>query len=112
MRKHATKEENHLWYDYLRTYPVRFNRQRIIGSYIADFYCARARLIVELDGSQHYSEHVNQHDFERTKYLNSLGLRVLRFDNQDVRLHFESVCAMIDEEVRLRLSGVDTTYDD
>ena len=56
LRKNMTKEERHLWYDYLRSYPIRFQRQKVLGKYIADFYCAEAKLVIELDGSQHYTD--------------------------------------------------------
>ena len=67
LRKNATMEENHLWYDFLRAYPVQFNRQRIIGEYITDFYCAKARLVIELDGMQHNTEFAMEYDSIRTK---------------------------------------------
>lgn len=72
LRRDITKEERHLWYDYLRTYPVRFSRQKIIGNYIVDFYCPQVKLVVELDGSQHYEENNMKKDAERTHFLNSL----------------------------------------
>ena len=56
LRKNATRQENHLWYDFLRSYPVRFQRQKTIGSFIVDFYCHAAKLVIELDGSQHYTD--------------------------------------------------------
>ena len=77
LRKNATPQESRLWYRFLRTYPVRFNRQRIIGNYIVDFYCDKAKLVVELDGSQHYLETGEAKDIERDKYLESLNLKVL-----------------------------------
>ena len=78
LRKNATKEENTLWYQYLRRYPVQFRRQCPFGRYIVDFYCAKALLVIELDGSQHYDPAVMEKDLERTAYLESLGLLVLR----------------------------------
>jgi very-short-patch-repair endonuclease len=103
LRNSSTKEENHLWYDYLRTYPVRFNRQRIIGAYIADFFCPKAKLIIEIDGSQHYEEKAIEYDIVRTEYIERLGLKVLRFTNLDIKQDFEGVCKAIDTEVNLRL---------
>jgi len=103
MRKNATKEENHLWYDYLRNYPLNFHRQRIIGNYIVDFYCPKAMLVVELDGSQHYENESLQYDEERTKYLNSLGYMVLRLSNFDIKDNFEGVCSYIDMHVNERI---------
>lgn len=77
--------------------PVRFRRQEIIGQYIADFYCSKAELIVELDGSQHGEEKEICYDEARTRYFQGLGLRVLRFSNLDVMRNFEGVCAAIME---------------
>lgn len=87
-----TKEERHLWYDFLRQLPVTFNRQKVIGPYIADFYCGSAKLVIELDGSQHYEENGIASDAERDNYLASLGLRVLRYSNADVNHNFNGVC--------------------
>lgn len=88
LRKKATKQENHLWYDFLRDYPVRFQRQKTIDSFIADFYCHTARLIIELDGSQHYEEQGIERDKERTAILEQYGLKVIRFSNLDVDRNF------------------------
>ena len=81
LRKNMTKEEKHLWYDFLRTYPIKFMRQKIIGRYIADFYCAKANLVIEIDGSQHYEKEEKIKDAERTKYLEEFGIKVIRFTN-------------------------------
>lgn len=88
LRKNATPQENRLWYQFLRTYHIRFNRQRVIGNYIVDFYCDKAKLIVELDGSQHFEETGKAKDTERDCYLESLNLKVLRFSNTDINEHF------------------------
>ena len=104
LRKNATKEENALWYQYLRKHPVQFRRQCVLGKYIVDFYCSKARLIVELDGSQHYETTGIEHDVQRTQYLESLGLKVLRFSNADVNLQLRSVCQQIDLEIQERHS--------
>ena len=96
LRKNQTKEEALLWYCFLRKYPLRFHRQYVIGNYIVDFYCYKARLVVELDGSQHYEPEKEQADIKRTEYLESKGLRVLRFSNADVTRNFSAVCEMID----------------
>ena len=104
LRKNGTKQEKHLWYDFLGKYPVRFQRQKTIGSYIVDFYCHKARLVIELDGSQHYEESAKQYDAIRTKYLESLGLQVLRFLNSDIDRHFEGVCGLIDKTVNERIA--------
>ena len=79
LRANMTPEEKHLWYDFLREYPIRFQRQKTIGNYIADFYCAEASLVIELDGSQHYEEKNKESDAERTAFLESYGLTVIRF---------------------------------
>ena len=100
LRKNMTKEERHLWYDFLKTYPVKFLRQKTIGKYIVDFYCAEAQLIVELDGSQHfYDAHIDK-DNERTAYLKKYGLRVIRIPNNEVFVHFDRVCEYIDLAVQ------------
>ena len=106
LRAEMTKEERKLWYDCLSFYPVRFYRQRIIASYIVDFYCHKAKLVVELDGSQHYEEAGQQRDLRRTEYLESLGLKVIRFSNLDVLYNFDGVCTVIDLTVWERL-GLD-----
>ena len=104
LRKNMTKEERHLWYDFLRSYPVKFLRQKILGKYIVDFYCAEARLVIELDGSQHYEESNMNHDAERTAYLAQFGIRVLRVPNNEVMQNFSGVCEFIDLAVKQSLS--------
>ena len=94
-----TAEERKLWYDFLRTYPLLFLRQKIIGGYIADFYCAKAGLIVEIDGSQHYRDEAAEYDAARTEYFESLGLKVVRISNIEVNKNFRGVCEYIDEVV-------------
>ena len=102
LRKKQTKEEKLLWYQFLRQYPCRFRRQYIIGNYIADFYCHQARLVIELDGSGHYNPETAQKDRTRTQYLESMGLKVLRFTNLDILQRFGSVCEQIDLTVKER----------
>ena len=92
LRKNMTKEERHLWYDFLRYHPIRFVRRKIIGNYIVDFYCAKANLVIELDGSQHYEEIGLTKDKERTAYLENQDLHVLRFPNNAVNTNFREVC--------------------
>ena len=92
LRRDMTKEERHLWYDFLRTLPVTFNRQKVIGPYIADFYCGSAKLVIELDGSQHYEADGVASDETRDGFLTGLGLRVLRYSNADVNRNFNGVC--------------------
>ena len=99
-----TKEEKHLWYDFLKGYPVRFLRQKVIDNYIVDFYCRRAGLVIELDGSQHYEEQGVLKDTVRTKCLEARNLHVLRIPNNEVNKNFESVCFLIDNEVKESLS--------
>ena len=100
LRKTMTKEEAHLWYQFLCRYPQRFRRQYIIGNYIVDFYCHQAKLVVELDGSQHCAPEEMEYDQRRTEYLRSQGLEVLRFSNLDVMRQFQSVCEVIDMAVK------------
>ena len=102
LRKEMTKEERHLWYDFLRGYPMRFSRQKILGKYIADFYCAEAKLIIELDGSQHYEPEEMQKDADRTSFLEGYGLTVIRIPNNEVTGNFCGVCEYIDTAVKQR----------
>ncbi len=91
LRRNMTKEEKHLWYDLLKKLPKSFNRQKVIGNYIADFYCAAYKLVIEVDGSQHYSEEGRDSDKERDAYMKSLGLKVLRYSNADINLRFDAI---------------------
>ena len=91
-----TKEERHLWYDFLRTYPIRFLRQKVIDNYIVDFYCNEVRLIIELDGSQHYEEKGLLKDRIRTEKIESRNLTVIRIPNNEVNKNFRGVCEYID----------------
>lgn len=104
LRKNMTPWERKLWYQFLREYPIRFQRQKSIGNYIADFYCAKAKLIIELDRSQHYQEQGIFHDDEKNRYYESLSLNVLHFSNLDVDKNFRSVCEIIHETVSRHLS--------
>ena len=105
LRKNMTPWERKLWYDFLRYYPVRFQRQKAIGNYIADFYCARARLVIELDGGGHYTAELARKDEMRTKDLASMNLTVVRICNLDIDRNFSGVCEYIDLTVkRLSLS--------
>jgi len=97
-----TPQERHLWFDFLRNYQVKIYRQRIIGNYIADFYCPSARLIIELDGSQHYEKDNKEYDELRTQFFNSLNIKVIRFSNYECTYNFESVCLSIDKEIKGR----------
>ena len=104
LRNNMTKEEKHLWYDFLRTYPVRFSRQKVLGTYIADFYCAEAKLVIELDGSEHYTEEGTHRDEERTAFLEGYGLTVVRIPNTEIHRNFRGVCEYIDDLVNQSLS--------
>ena len=103
LRKNMTKEEKHLWYDFLRNYPVRFLRQKIIGKYIVDFYCPKANLAVELDGSQHFKVCNQMKDIERTAFLESYGIFVMRIPNNEVMDNFEGTCMYIDDYIKQSL---------
>jgi len=104
LRKEMTKEERHLWYDFLRTYPVRFSRQKVLGKYVADFYSAEAKLVIELDGSQHYEDDNMEKDDQRTAFLKTYGLTVIRIPNNEVSRNFRGVCEYIDTLVKQSLS--------
>ena len=104
LRREMTKEERRLWYDFLKQLPVTVNRQKVIGRYIVDFYCASANLVIELDGSQHYESEGVTSDRERDHTLNQLGITVVRYSNDDVNRNFNGVCA--DLLRQLGLSGI------
>ena len=103
LRRKMTPQEKKLWYDFLRKYPVKFYKQRIIESFIVDFYCADARLVIELDGSQHYTEQGKAYDEERSQILREYGLKVLRFSNREVEQQFDAVCEKIHQEIQARV---------
>ena len=92
LRKNMTKEEKHLWYDFLKKLPVTVHRQKVIDKYIVDFYCAEAKLVIELDGSQHYEPKGKEEDQIRDEFLQSLGIAVVRYSNLDIQKRFEAVC--------------------
>ena len=103
LRRNMTPWERKLWYCFLKEYPIRFQRQKCIGSYIVDFYCFQAKLVIELDGSQHYTPENQKKDQIRTRYLENYGLKVIRFCNIDVDKKFYEVCTAIDREVKMRM---------
>ena len=103
LRKNQTKEESLLWNCFLKKYNVQFRRQYIIGEYIVDFYCHKAKLVIELDGSGHYEPEIIEKDLIRTEYLQSLGIFVLRFTNLDIKRNFSAVCEKIDLTVQERM---------
>ena len=104
LRRNMTRHEKRLWYDFLKGLSVNFNRQKVIGCYIADFYCASARVIIELDGSQHYEPLGIQNDKARDEYFKNLGLTVLRYSNYDIDNNFRGVC----EDVLRRITTSST----
>lgn len=104
LRKNMTPWERKLWYEFLKGYPVRFQRQKAIGDYVVDFYCFKAKLVIELDGSQHYHEDVEKKDRIRTEKLNEFDLTVIRIPNNEVNKNFIGVCEYIDDFVRSRVS--------
>lgn len=106
LRTNATKQENRLWYDFLKRYNLHFYRQRIIGDFIVDFYCPKAKLVIEVDGSQHFEDDAVEYDKVRTEFLNALDLKVIRFTNKEVDENFDGVCQMIDVEVQARVESL------
>ena len=102
LRKEMTPEERKLWYLFLRHYPVKFYKQRILGSFIVDFYCHAAKLVIEIDGSQHYEAEGHAYDEERTAVLRGYGLEVIRFSNRDINDRFPAVCEQIDTIVKAK----------
>ena len=105
LRRDMTKEERRLWYDFLKQLPVTINRQKVIGPYIVDFYCASAKLVIELDGSQHYEKDGAASDRERDSALNGFGISVVRYSNDDINRNFNGVCT--DLLRRLGILGIE-----
>ncbi len=103
LRKNMTKEERHLWYDFLKTYPIPIHRQYVIENYIVDFYCHRAKLVIELDGGQHCTPEGLAYDQKRTSFLESQGLSVIRLSNLDVMRQFRAVCEFLDRIIQERI---------
>lgn len=103
LRREMTPQERHLWYDFLRDYPIKIYRQRPIDRFIVDFYCSRAHLVVELDGSQHYTVEGAAYDALRTELLEKYGLEVIRFSNAEIKDNFAGVCAAIDRKIKERI---------
>ena len=102
LRKNMTKEEKHLWYDFLKRLPQTVNRQKVIGKYVVDFYCSSSKIVIELDGLQHYEKKGKEQDYERDKYLNELGIMVLRYPNSDIHDYFDEVCLDILRHINMR----------
>ena len=103
LRKNMTPWERKLWYEFLKNYPIRFQRQKAIGNYIVDFYCAKAKIVIELDGGGHYTTEQIKNDKLRTKELENMNLRVLRICNLDIDQNFYGVCEYIDLNVKKSL---------
>ena len=102
LRREMTKEERHLWYDFLKNLPVTVNRQKVIGNDIVDFYCAQAKLVIELDGSQHYENKGLKTDALRDAYFAEWGIKVLRYSNAEVNQQFDGVCEDILQNMTAR----------
>ena len=103
LRKNMTPQEKHLWYDYLSSYDIKIYRQRSIGGFMVDFYCSKAKLAIEIDGSQHYTEEGIEYDKERSFVLKKYGIETIRFSNLDIDKNFEGVCQEIDITVKERI---------
>ena len=104
LRNNMTKEENHLWYDFLQKSPFRFSRQKILGKYIADFYCAKAKIVIELDGSQHFEKETREYDNKRTEFLEKYGLKIIRIPDGEINNNFEGICRYLNEQIEQSLS--------
>ena len=107
LRKDMTREERKLWYDFLREYPVKFTRQKVLGYYVADYYCPQVKLVVEIDGSSHLSDEAQEYDKNRTEFIEKYGITVIRFFNGEITANFEMVCHDIDAVVQKLIT--DTT---
>ena len=104
LRNNMTKEEKHLWYDYLKKCPVKFSRQKVLGRYIADFYSAKAKLVIQLDGAQHFEKENRIYDEKRTEFLEQYGLKIIRIPNGEINTNFEGICRYLDEQIEQSLS--------
>ena len=104
LRKNMTRQERHLWYDFLRDYPIKIYRQRSIDRFIADFYCSRAHIVIEVDGGQHYESNGLARDAERSAIIQNYNLAVVRVSNAEVDQNFFGVCEFIDRRIKEELS--------
>ena len=111
LRRNMTPQEKHLWYDFLKEYPIKVYKQRIIDNFIADFYCHQARLVIEIDGSQHYTKSGKQHDEARTEIIERYGIQVIRFTNQNIEKDFYIVCGEIDKRIQERILELRASMD-
>lgn len=105
LRKAMTRQERHLWYDFLRSHTYKWYRQKPIGPYIADFFCAKAKLVVELDGSQHYYDNQREYDMKREDYFQNYGITVIRFPNNEVDKNFLGVCEEINKVLAMTVDN-------
>ena len=105
LRRNMTPEEKHLWYDFLKLLPQTFRRQKPIGPFVVDFYCASAKLVIELDGAQHFTPEERKKDAERDTYLSELGIRVLRYTNVQINQNFQGVCQDILKNMTMQYSN-------
>lgn len=110
LRKNATPQEKRLWYDFLSKYEIRFQRQKAIDNFIADFYCHKAKLIIEVDGSQHFTDKGMKNDEIRTDILEGYGLKVIRITNRQISTNFSGVCEYIDTVVKNALGKKNETF--
>ncbi len=104
LRNNMTKEEKHLWYDYFKKCPVRFSRQKVLGKYIADFYSAEAKIVIELDGAQHFEKENRIYDEKRTEFLEQYDLKIIRIPNGEINTNFEGICRYLDKQIEQSLS--------
>ena len=104
LRNNMTKEEKHLWYDYFKKCPVKFSRQKVLGKYIADFYSAEAKLVIELDGAQHFEKENRVYDEKRTEFLEQYNLKIIRIPNGEINTNFEGICRYLDKQIEQSLS--------
>ncbi|MBO5786227.1 MAG: endonuclease domain-containing protein [Clostridia bacterium] len=111
LRKNMTREEKHLWYDFLRNHPARFTRQKVLGKYIADFYSSRAKLVIELDGTQHFEPDALEYDKQRTEFIEEYGVTVYRVWNWELNTNFSGVCQGIQEFVEDIIPEIVNEYD-
>ena len=112
LRREMTPHERKLWYLFLRKYPAKIYKQRIIGRFIVDFYCASAKVVIEVDGSQHYDPQGMAYDAERSAFLSALGLEILRLSNRDIDRNFRGVCEQIDISFKIGYKTLSVTCGD
>ena len=104
LRRNMTRQEKHLWYDFLKDYPIKIYKQRVIDNFIVDFYCHKAAIVIEVDGFQHRTYEGMLYDEKRTEFLEKYNLQVVRFSNEDIDNRFDMVCKNIDIIIQSRIS--------